>query len=311
MKYSYSNVSSFANCPYKWWLNYKDRLKTIPETNADNALWLGLALHKGIEEWSVEAGLEEYKSHYNIITDENLNWLMQLEYQLPRVLEILPPDGMHEIPVTTDDYTGFIDYVVGDTIYDFKFSNNIENYVNSPQLSIYKYYLEKTHPEIKINHLKYVFVPKVNIRLKTKAKPPETVQEFRRRLLANLEETEIRVVEVEYDADSVTQFQQCCQMLNTVKEVRQCRKNVTKLCNWCNFQAYCESNREIDWMIINKGEDTMATLPKNVRRKEETPSRKTMWIYGAPFSGKTTFADSAPDPLMLNTDGNAVYVTAP
>ena len=36
-----------------------------------------------------------------------------------------------------------------------------------------------------------------------------------------------------------------------------------------------------------------------------------MWLYGAPFSGKTTLADSAPDPLMLNTDGNAVYVTAP
>ena len=55
----------------------------------------------------------------------------------------------------------------------------------------------------------------------------------------------------------------------------------------------------------------MATLPKNVRRKQETPTRRTMWLYGAPFSGKTTFADSAPDPLMLNTDGNAVYVTAP
>ena len=55
----------------------------------------------------------------------------------------------------------------------------------------------------------------------------------------------------------------------------------------------------------------MATLPKNERRKQEAPVKRTMWIYGAPFSGKTTFADSAPDPLMLNTDGNAVYVTAP
>jgi hypothetical protein len=55
----------------------------------------------------------------------------------------------------------------------------------------------------------------------------------------------------------------------------------------------------------------MATLPKNERRKQETPTKRTMWLYGAPFSGKTTFADSAPDPLMLNTDGNAVYVTAP
>ena len=55
----------------------------------------------------------------------------------------------------------------------------------------------------------------------------------------------------------------------------------------------------------------MATLPKNERRKETTPTKRTMWIYGQPFSGKTTFADSAPDPLMLNTDGNAEYVTAP
>lgn len=55
----------------------------------------------------------------------------------------------------------------------------------------------------------------------------------------------------------------------------------------------------------------MTTLPKNERRKQEAPTKRTMWIYGAPFSGKTTFADSAPDPLMLNTDGNAVYVTAP
>lgn len=52
-------------------------------------------------------------------------------------------------------------------------------------------------------------------------------------------------------------------------------------------------------------------LPENKRRVGEKPSKRTMWLYGQPFSGKTTFADSAPDPLMLNTDGNAVYVTAP
>ena len=55
----------------------------------------------------------------------------------------------------------------------------------------------------------------------------------------------------------------------------------------------------------------MIELPKNERRVATTPTKRTMWLYGAPFSGKTTFADSAPDPLMLNTDGNAEYVTAP
>ena len=49
MKFSYSRVSSFANCPYKWWLHYIQKYRTIPDTNADNALWLGLGLHKGIE----------------------------------------------------------------------------------------------------------------------------------------------------------------------------------------------------------------------------------------------------------------------
>lgn len=55
----------------------------------------------------------------------------------------------------------------------------------------------------------------------------------------------------------------------------------------------------------------MVTLPENKRREVGEITKRVMWIYGAPFSGKTTFADSAPNPLMLNTDGNAVYVTAP
>ena len=55
----------------------------------------------------------------------------------------------------------------------------------------------------------------------------------------------------------------------------------------------------------------MVKIPENKRRTSKAPIKRTMWLYGAPFSGKTTFADSAPDPLMLNTDGNAEYVTAP
>jgi hypothetical protein len=36
---------------------------------------------------------------------------------------------------------------------------------------------------------------------------------------------------------------------------------------------------------------------------------KKVWLYGAPFSGKTTFATGAPDHYVLSTDGNAQYVT--
>lgn len=36
---------------------------------------------------------------------------------------------------------------------------------------------------------------------------------------------------------------------------------------------------------------------------------KKIWVYGAPFSGKTTFACGAPKHFVLSTDGNAQYTT--
>lgn len=45
-------------------------------------------------------------------------------------------------------------------------------------------------------------------------------------------------------------------------------------------------------------------LPKNEKRIVNKLSQIKIWIYGAPFSGKTTLANNFPDALMLNTDGN-------
>lgn len=243
MRYSYSNISTFSQCPYKWFLNYKQHLKTIPDTAPDNALWLGLAVHKGSEEGSVEAGIAEYKSHYNIITDANINWMIQLEYQIPRVIDLLPKGGEHELEVKLPNFIGYIDYVCADTLWDFKFSNNVDNYKNSPQLSIYKKYLEQVRPDLHIKHLKYVMIPKVNIR----QKKTESLWEFRQRLQEMLEATEIKIIEVSYDDASVTQFEKCCQLLETVEKFP---KNPTRLCDWCNYQKYCQSNGKEDWMIL-------------------------------------------------------------
>lgn len=245
MRFSYSRVSTFSSCPYRYFLQYVQGLKTIPETNADNPLWCGLALHKGVETGSVEEAIAEYKSHFNLLTDDHINWSIQLEYQIPRVIELLPEGGEHELKIDLDEFVGFIDYVHGDTLYDFKFSNNIENYLRSPQLSIYKYYLELVRPDIKINHLKYVFVPKIQIR----QKKTETIQQFRLRLQEHLESSQITITDISYDSDSIAQFQQCCQHLKTVEEFP---KNETRLCAWCQYKDYCESNGLIDWMIIKE-----------------------------------------------------------
>ena len=52
-------------------------------------------------------------------------------------------------------------------------------------------------------------------------------------------------------------------------------------------------------------------LPENKRRPVDVTTKKVLWVYGSPFSGKTTFANQFPDPLMLNTDGNIKFVDAP
>lgn len=247
MRFSYSRVGCFASCPRKYKYQYVDHLKTIPETNPDNALYLGLALHKGIETGSVDAALAEYKSHYNIIEDEHINWMIQIEHQVPKVLDILPPGGEHEIKLETDRFIGYVDYVAGDTIYDFKFTNNQDNYLTSPQLSIYQYYLHQIRPELEIKHRKFVFIPKVNIRQRFKAKIPETLFEFRLRLQEELAKTKVEMVDVEYDESSVEDFKQCCDFIEGCTTFP---KNPTNLCTWCQYQAYCETDGAVDWMIL-------------------------------------------------------------
>ena len=76
-------------------------------------------------------------------------------------------------------------------------------------------------------------------------------------------------------------------------------KNPNHFCGWCEYEEYCQ-----------KGWDYML-LPKNERRDLNATKKKVVWLYGAPFSGKTFFANQFPDPLMLNTDGNIKFVDAP
>ena len=134
-----------------------------------------------------------------------------------------------------------ISTIVGDTIYDWKFSNNIDNYLSSPQLSIYRHYLSVVRPDIQINHIKFCFIPKINI----KQKKNETIFEFRQRLQEHLDASEIKIIEVPYDKESVTQFEQACQMLDHVENFP---KNETRLCSWCQYEPLCK--RGEDWMIL-------------------------------------------------------------
>ena len=294
MRLSHSRVECFNKCPYQYRLRYLDKLKTIPNTDPDNALILGTALHTGIEE-GVNRALEFYQNSFPVLTDEHINELIKLEAMIPKAAALLPTGGRFEVPIGNADFIGFIDYLapVGpDTfdLYDFKYSNNSKNYMTSGQLHEYRYWYELTHPGCRIRNLYFLFVPKVKIRQKKN----ETLIRFRERLREALADATPWVEPVEYDPLKVVDFLTNAKRMIETTDFQQ---HPNHLCGWCEYEEYCQ-----------KGWDYMI-LPKNERRKATGQEKKVIWIYGAPFSGKTTFANAFPDPLMLNTDGNIKVVS--
>lgn len=334
MQVSYSRVSCHETCPNQFKLRYIDKLETLPTDDPQSPLVLGRALHTGIEK-DVTAAIEEYYGAYPIIDDKHVTEAMKLEYLIPKVKAVLP-EGQHEVKIETDDFVGYIDLLVPATldavhkevecdycknsiiceyygteycpngnfdkwydIYDFKYSNNVDNYMESAQLHLYKYFFELTNPGKRIRNLYFVFVPKSFLRQKQKNKSnprDETLYEFRNRVLEDLESKEIQIKQVNYDPNKVIEY-----LIATKHciEDSEYKKNETRLCDWCEFKDYCQKG--IDYMI----------LPKNERRDIEVSNKKKIWLYAPPFAGKTTLTDKFPDPLILTTDGNIKNVTAP
>ena len=236
MKFSYSRVSTYEQCPYRFKLQYLDEIKTLENYDADNALYLGSMLHKAIET-DVETATQEYYDTFPIITDAHINEAMKIEVLAPKVKWLLP-EGKHEVPLEDEEFKGFIDYLTNDEIFDYKYSNNIERYLESGQLHVYKYFAEKLLG-IEIKYLYYVFVPKVAIR----QKKTETIEQFRTRLRSVLSEQQPKIICIEYDHSKVEKY------LETVEEIKNATefpKNETRLCDWCNYKNYCLKGETYD-----------------------------------------------------------------
>jgi phage nucleotide-binding protein len=299
MQVSHSRIECFNQCPFKYKLRYADKLKTLPDDKPDNALYLGTALHTGLE-IGVEEAIQQYYNNYPIITDDHINEAMKLEVMIPKAKQMIP-DGLNEVLIDDPDFKGFIDLLVpvGSEggisyfdIYDFKYSNNKQNYLDSDQLHLYKFFYEKLNPLCSIRNMYFLMVPKS----KCKQIKGEDLLSYRQRLLMDLKTLNPELVPIQYDPTKVIRF-----LLETksMLEADTYKQRKGFMCRYCEFQAYCE-----------KGEDYML-LPENKRRDLNATTKKVIWIYGSPFSGKTTFANQFPDPLMLNTDGNIKFVDAP
>lgn len=314
-KFSYSKVDCFKSCPYKYQLRYIERLETLPTYEAANPLHVGSCMHTGIEK-GVAAALKQYHDYFPVLDDLQVHESMKFEHLIPLVQDVIPAGGQFEVKIETDDFKGFIDYLVprgGNVfdIYDFKYASGIgyepiiipygdgtgdidgekpsaklQGYLDSVQLHVYKHFYELTHPGHKIGGLYYVFIPKTQIR----QKKTEDLFQFRKRLQSELDKMEIMVEEIEFDFQKVRKY---LDAVATIKAATEFPKNCTRLCDWCEYKKYCK-----------QGDTTMITMPKLERRKLTAINRKRIFLFGAPMSGKTFFANKFPEPLMLNTDGN-------
>ena len=255
---SHSRIDTFENCPFRYKMRYCDKIQTIKADNADNALFLGTALHTGLEK-GVDAAIKEYFMQYPVITDDHINEAMKLEVMIPKAKSKIP-DGEFEVEISDDDFKGFIDLlapVTSDTrlggeyqelpnvydLYDFKYSNNVSHYKDSVQVHLYKYFFEKLNPGKKIRNLYYLCVPKVNIR----QKKTETLGQFRQRIQEELTKAEPNLIPVEYNPNKVIEWM--FNVKHTVEAV-DFPKNQGWLCRCCEYKTYCESNGEITYDVI-------------------------------------------------------------
>lgn len=295
-RFGYSAVSTFEQCPFKYKCQYVDGLNTLPSTDAANPLIIGTALHRGIET-DVETAIREYFNSFPIITDQHIDEEIKLRYLIPKVKECLP-EGIHEVRVIDTNFIGTLDMLVPVSadefdLLDFKYINpkNQGRYIESRQLHLYKYYFEKMNPGKRIRNMSFILVPKVQIR----QKKTETIFDFRKRLMEELEQVQIIQSFIDYAPQKVIDHLEMTQDIMTCEEFP---KNQTRLCDWCDYKNYCE-----------KGDLNDMALPSTNRVPVNFSQHKKMWIYGAPFSGKTTVCDAAPTPVNLNTDGNVKTVT--
>ena len=303
-QYSHSRVETYVQCPHKFKLRYLDNLRTLPNDQADNALVLGNAIHTGIEK-GVDAAIQQYYDHYHIITDtprnqqiagrwqqisDHITETIKLEYLIPLARSVLPLDGaIHEYKLDHPDFVGYVDLLVPTgnknefDLYDYKYTKDGSRYKTSSQLHLYKHFLEQEGKRIR--HMYYLIIPKMKMPRYEKG---TDLLAYRKKVKAELVKLEPYFITVDFDYKKVVKF------LFTIKhicETTEYEKNQSALCGWCDYHDYCL-----------KGDDLM-NLPKNEPVKQLV-KKLTLWLYGEPYTGKTTFASQFPNPLFLTTDGN-------
>ena len=246
--YSHSRVETFKICPFKYWLSYVQNLDTLPSDDPQNALIVGTCMHECIEN-GVDAGISMYKNSFNCMGNLHYVEIEKFKKLAPQVDNFINRELCEfEYLLENDQFKGYVDCVEHldakhVKIYDFKYSNNIENYKKSDQLHLYKKYYEELNVGVKVVELAYIMIPKIQIR----QKKTENTINFYHRLDDELEKAEVKKIIVEYDENKTNDFLLDCQVIENTADFG---KRESSFCRFCNFYDYCQKGLSCD--IISK-----------------------------------------------------------
>ena len=306
MRVSHSRVDLFKRCHYHYRLKYVDKFTQLDEHKADSPLTIGNALHYGLEVGNKQQMIDYYYSQFPVKTDKTINEAIKLELAFDKVAPILNSIKIkhQEYVIEEPEFKGIVDLITENDdgtvdIFDFKYSNNVDSYMDSPQLHIYQYYLEQYG--FKVNKLGYIFIPKLFIRQKKN----EDLDQFRKRLVETYKGKQVQLVEIPKDEMQFVYFFNDAKsiQIDFSKSYKELERNINDSCFACKYGE--------DYLEIIEEDDEIMALPKNEKRELKLDLKPDFWIYADSYVGKSTFVDSFDDVLFINTDGNTDNTTSP
>ena len=306
MRVSHSRVDLYKRCHFHYRLKYIDKFTQLDEYKADSPLTIGNALHYGLEVGNKQEMIDYYYSQFPVKTDKTINEAIKLELAFDKVYPILQNITIkhQEYVIEEPEFKGIVDLITENDdgtvdIFDFKYSNNVDNYMDSPQLHIYQYYLEQYG--FKVNRLGYIFIPKLFIRQKKN----EDLDQFRKRLVETYKEKQVQLVEIPKDEMQIVYFFNDAKsiQIDFSKSYKELERNINDSCFACKYGE--------DYLEIIEEDDEIMALPKNEKRELKLDLKPDFWIYADSYVGKSTFVDSFDDVLFINTDGNTDNTTSP
>lgn len=234
----YSGISCYHQCPYKYKLQYLDNLKVEKPLTPDDARTVGTTIHMGIE-IGIEKAIKWYTEQYPEMTDAHnieIHKILILYGKVQELIEDFPIILVkQEVPFAHDEWTGTVDAIcdLQDGTYmiaDWKYSNNVQNYVESAQLHLYKHFIEAT-TNYKISKLAFVFLPKCSLK-RTKR---ETYENYKNRITEALDNMNIKMAFLEFNQSIVDAELELAKIIPELGY----EPKPNRFCNFCDYKELC------------------------------------------------------------------------